>query len=680
VLSARARRRAVVAGAATVALGSFGAAALADQVANSVDNSVDVVAEVMALSTGQAMSTTLYVLNENLRDGDSVDTCSLNGAARIKLNVSSSNPNVASVTPSVTIDGENAGAPITLTGVGAGSATVTVTRDPGDTSASGRFVLDTATFTVNVAAPPNTGPSVDVDGVVGGASYATGSVPAATCKVTDAEDGPSTFDATLGAVSGTYAADGIGSQEATCSYTDKGGLKASSSVTYLIVDPSAPAITATRTPADPDGENGWYKSDVSLAWDLDEPQSPSSLQKLGCESQSITADQDATTYSCSATSAGGAAPEQTVSIKRDATKPTISGARDRAANSAGWNNTDVTVTWTCADNLSGVASCSPAETLMSEGRDQSANGSVKDDAGNGDSAAVSSINIDKSKPNAPNVSADRAPDYAGDGGWYKGSVTAHFVSAGDPDLSNGQEGSGVAPSSVPADAVLVQSGTAGGTVMDEAGNESPAGSLTVKIDNTKPTIKTTCPTAPVVKGAAASASWEAADGESGLKTDAAGKIPLDTATVGKQSASIPAGTATDNVGNESTAASCSYTVVYDFSGFFQPIDNKDAAGNYILNKAKAGSAIPIKFSLSGDQGLGILSGTPQTASVGCQASNVDALEEYGTATVSGLKYDAIANQYIYNWKTQAGWAGTCRQLIVTLDDGTTHRANFNFVK
>ena len=88
----------------------------------------------------------------------------------------------------------------------------------------------------------------------------------------------------------------------------------------------------------------------------------------------------------------------------------------------------------------------------------------------------------------------------------------------------------------------------------------------------------------------------------------------------------------------------------------------------------------MKFSLAGDQGTAILSGAPQTASIACQASSTDALEEYATGTTSGLKYDPVANQYIYNWKTESGWAGSCRRLIVTLADGTSHRANFTFVK
>ncbi len=43
----------------------------------------------------------------------------------------------------------------------------------------------------------------------------------------------------------------------------------------------------------------------------------------------------------------------------------------------------------------------------------------------------------------------------------------------------------------------------------------------------------------------------------------------------------------------------------DFSGFFPPVDNVP-----FVNKVKAGRAIPIKFSLNGDQGLEILDGSP----------------------------------------------------------------------
>jgi hypothetical protein len=64
--------------------------------------------------------------------------------------------------------------------------------------------------------------------------------------VTDAEDGNKSFAATLSAVTGTYASDGIGSQTASCSYTDGGRSTAEASKTYGIVDPSAPVITNGR--------------------------------------------------------------------------------------------------------------------------------------------------------------------------------------------------------------------------------------------------------------------------------------------------------------------------------------------------------------------------------------------------------------------------------------------------
>lgn len=201
-----------------------------------------------------------------------------------------------------------------------GTVTVTVVSGPAGGGGYNNQVLIPITVTQPVVS--NTPPGVSIVGVTDGASYAVGSVPPATCSVVDAEDGPSTFPATLGAVTGPYASDGIGSQTATCSATDLGGLQASASATYSILDPSAPTIAATLTPAVPDGENGWYRGDVTLRWDVVEDESPSSLVETGCVDQDITADQASTGYSCAATSAGGAADEQTVTVQRDGTPPT----------------------------------------------------------------------------------------------------------------------------------------------------------------------------------------------------------------------------------------------------------------------------------------------------------------------------------------------------------------------
>ena len=67
------------------------------------------------------------------------------------------------------------------------------------------------------------------------------------------------------------------------------------------------------------------------------------------------------------------------------------------ANASGWNNTDVTVSFSCADALSGVDGCSTPLTLATEGLAQVVSGSVSDLAGNTASTSVS-LNIDKTAP------------------------------------------------------------------------------------------------------------------------------------------------------------------------------------------------------------------------------------------------------------------------------------------
>jgi hypothetical protein len=108
---------------------------------------------------------------------------------------------------------------------------------------------------------------------------------------------------------------------------------------------------------------------------------------------------------------------------------------------------------------------------------------------------------------------------------------------------------------------------------------------------------------------------------------------------------------------------------YNFSGFFQPVDNTPT-----VNIAKAGSAIPVKFSLGGDQGLNVFQpGYPQVTTVSCSTSApTDVIQTTVTAGSSSLQYDSTADQYTYVWKTNSNWAGTCVQFDLGLNDGSTH--------
>ncbi|HEY0172908.1 MAG TPA: PxKF domain-containing protein [Pyrinomonadaceae bacterium] len=133
-------------------------------------------------------------------------------------------------------------------------------------------------------------------------------------------------------------------------------------------------------------------------------------------------------------------------------------------------------------------------------------------------------------------------------------------------------------------------------------------------------------------------------------------------------------TATDASGNTGTTTRTVF-VVYSFTGFFSPVSNPPA-----LNEVKAGQNVPLKFSLNGYKGLAIFApGSPASQQVNC-ATNVpiNVLEETDTPGNSTLTYDASSDRYQYNWKTEKSWAGTCRVLVVTLSDGSTHTANFKF--
>jgi hypothetical protein len=252
-------------------------------------------------------------------------------------------------------------------------------------------------------------------------------------------------------------------------------------LSYLITagpdDPSCapsvatpPIIEYTLDPAIPDGNNGWYRSDVTLTWTVTESESPETLVTTGCKDQNITTDQHETNYSCSASSDSGSAGPVTVSIKRDATTPTISGSASPAANGYGWNNTDVDISFTCDDNMSGVASCGPDQTLSSEGVDQSVIGAAVDNAGNIASATVSGINIDKT---APTVTLVGGP--AVGGSYYFGFVPAAPTCSASDALS-GLEGS----CSVSGYSAAVGNHTVTASATDKAGNSaSDSASYTV---------------------------------------------------------------------------------------------------------------------------------------------------------------------------------------------------------
>jgi PKD repeat protein len=112
---------------------------------------------------------------------------------------------------------------------------------------------------------------------------------------------------------------------------------------------------------------------------------------------------------------------------------------------------------------------------------------------------------------------------------------------------------------------------------------------------------------------------------------------------------------------------------YVFNGFFPPVDDK------ALNDQKAGSTVPVKFTIDGATVANIFdAGFPQTQQIDCVSRKI-LLGSAATATDGAwVIQDPVSGQYHYNWKTSKAFSGTCQRLTIGLDDGTRDSADFSF--
>jgi hypothetical protein len=140
----------------------------------------------------------------------------------------------------------------------------------------------------------------------------------------------------------------------------------------------------------------------------------------------------------------------------------------------------------------------------------------------------------------------------------------------------------------------------------------------------------------------------------------------------------PAITLSDDYYESSSRLGLSLQIkLFNFTGFFDPVKNPP-----VMNQMNAGRAVPIKFSLGGNQGLNIFAvNFPQSRKIACDTQlPIDPVEQTSTAGASTLSYDSATGIYTYVWKTDKAWAGTCRQLSVQFIDGQTYTLNFTFTR
>lgn len=81
----------------------------------------------------------------------------------------------------------------------------------------------------------------------------------------------------------------------------------------------------------------------------------------------------------------------------DTQPPTITAAAAPSANALGWNNTNVTVSFSCGDSISGIENCPSPSMVTSDGAAQLVTGTATDRAQNSSVASLT-INLDKTSP------------------------------------------------------------------------------------------------------------------------------------------------------------------------------------------------------------------------------------------------------------------------------------------
>jgi hypothetical protein len=175
--------------------------------------------------------------------------------------------------------------------------------------------------------------------------------------------------------------------------------------------PSLPTTVATPTPGP--NEHGWNNTDVSvnleatagterkitsIEYSLSGAQSggPTVVHSDSVDVP-ITAEGDTTVTFFARDDGANVEEPQQLTVRVDKTPPVIAGTPMPAPNANRWNNTDVTVSFTAADALSGVEVIDPPVTLTAEGAGQEAIGTATDRAGN-TSATIVTIHIDKTPP------------------------------------------------------------------------------------------------------------------------------------------------------------------------------------------------------------------------------------------------------------------------------------------
>jgi hypothetical protein len=241
----------------------------------------------------------------------------------------------------------------------------------------------------------------------------------------------------------------------------------------VYVDDQAPVVVGT--PDRSANDAGWYHAPVTIIWKSLDPRPSSGTPTRPADTTIATEGANQTATSAQSCDPAGNCATGTYPVSIDTTAPTVTATVSSPPNADGWYKQPVTVSFTCADALSGIADCPDPVTINTDGANQNVTGTAVDRAGN-IRTAVATVSMDRT---APTITAIVSQASNG-GGWNNADVTVTFQCA--------DALAGVA--SCPQPVTLTEDGAnqeVTGTALDRAGNSTTT-SVTVSIDKSKPFI------------------------------------------------------------------------------------------------------------------------------------------------------------------------------------------------
>jgi hypothetical protein len=280
-----------------------------------------------------------------------------------------------------------------------------------------------------------------------------------------------------------------------------------------------------------------------------------------------------------------------------------------------------------------------------------------DRAGNRGTSPTLTVKLDTTAP----VVAVTASGPMGNAGWFVGDVTV--TTTGSDDVS----GPVVCdqPRYVTTDTTF---DPVVGACINQAGLVTMK-EVVVKRDATPPEVSfgAVSDGATYLRGNVPDVRCSTHDATSGVATEATLALTGGTVNaVGPYTATCSG--ATDVAGNAAAPAAAHYRVFYDgVSGILQPIK---ADGTSVFNR---GQTVPVKLALAGDEGTsGYVTSVWSMTALGAACTGQASSEptDVGSATPSNaFRYDASADQYIYNADFRDRSSGSCWLIRVTLDSG-----------